>query len=298
MYRPDSMHASTSVGSLVLAPPLVNGSGVVDAVSSDEGWNLPAGVLSKLGAFTTKTITTLPRAGNPQPWAEAIDDATLVNAAGLPNPGIVAAMRDWAYLPGELGIPVIVSIGGDAGLLPELAAQVEAAGWAAAIELNLSCPNVAGGLVAGDPCAVADVVARVRASTNLPLFAKLTPACNAPALVARAAVTAGADALTCGNTMPIRAIDHTGAPLLGAGPNGGMSGRALHPIALRLVAEVAAAVDVPIVGLGGVDGLDAARRMSDVGATIIGVGTGAILDPSLVERLAAMADPAATSTLG
>jgi dihydroorotate dehydrogenase (NAD+) catalytic subunit len=297
MYRPDSMHASTSVGSLVLAPPLVNGSGVVDAVSSDEGWNLPAVVLSKLGAFTTKTITTLPRTGNPQPWAEALDDASLVNAAGLPNPGIVAAMREWSHLPGSLGIPVIASIGGDVDRLPELARHVQEAGWAAAIELNLSCPNVDGGLVAAEPHAVATVVARVRAATSLPLFAKLTPACGAPALVARAAVASGADALTCGNTMPIRAVDSRGEALLGAGPGGGMSGRALHPIALRLVAEVAAAVDVPIVGLGGVDGLAAARRMLDAGATIIGVGTGAVLDPSLVERLASLADPAATSTL-
>ena len=270
----------------MLDPPLLNGSGVIDAVSSDEGWNLPPAQLSKLGAFVTKTLTAEPRAGNPQPWAETFGDGTLVNAAGLPNPGIRAAMRDWATLPETLGIPVIVSLGGDPRHLAELAAAADAAGWPSAIELNLSCPNVDGGLVAADPVAVAEVVSRVRASTSLPLLAKLTPACGTRAAVARAAVDAGADALTCGNTMPVHALDDTGAPLLGHTADGGLSGLALHAIALRLVADVRAAVDVPIVGLGGVDGLAAAARMRAAGASIIGVGTGAVHDPGLIAELA------------
>jgi dihydroorotate dehydrogenase (NAD+) catalytic subunit len=280
------MHAAVTVRTLRLDPPLVNGSGVVDAVSADQGWNLPDVQLSKLGAFTTKTITAAPRAGNPQPWADTLGDGSLVNAAGLPNPGIDAAVRDWAVLPDRLGIPVIASIGGDADRLDELAERIDVAGWASAVELNLSCPNVDGGLVAADPVAVERAVARVRAKTKLPIFAKLTPACGAPATVARAAVDAGADALTCGNTMPVRAIAPDGTALLGAGPDGGMSGVALRAINLRLVATVAAAVDVPIVGLGGVDGVAAARRMLDAGASIIGVGTGAVFDPGLVDALA------------
>ncbi len=280
------MHAAVTVRTLELDPPLVNGSGVVDATSADQGWNLPDAQLSKLGAFTTKTITAAPRAGNPQPWADTFGEGSLVNAAGLPNPGIDAAMRDWAALPERLGVPIIASIGGDVRALDELAARVTEAGWAAAIELNLSCPNVDGGLVAADPAAVAEVLSRVRARTDLPLFAKLTPACGAPALVARAAVDAGADALTCGNTMPIRALAPDGSNLLGAGPDGGLSGVGLRAINLRLVASVADAVDVPIIGLGGVDGIAAARRMLDAGASIIGVGTGAVYDPGLVDALA------------
>ncbi|MCW2928664.1 MAG: dihydroorotate dehydrogenase [Thermoleophilia bacterium] len=269
-------------------PPLLNGSGVVDAVSRDEGWNLPDRDLSKLGGFVTKTLTREPRDGNPQPWAEAIAPGTLINAAGLPNPGIHGAMREWSGLGHRLaGRPIIVSIGGDPALLGELAELVEAAGWAAALELNLSCPNVDGGLVASDPRAVAQAVARVRARSSLPIFAKLTPACGAAGQVARAAVDAGADALTCGNTMPIRARGDDGCDLLGAGPHGGMSGAGLHPIVLRLVAEVRAAVDVPIVGLGGVDGIAAAERMLGAGADIVGIGTGAVLDPELVGGLAA-----------
>lgn len=280
------MHAAVTVRTLELDPPLVNGSGVVDAVSADQGWNLPDAQLSKLGAFITKTITAAPREGNPQPWADTFGEGSLVNAAGLPNPGIDAAMRDWAVLPDRLGVPVIVSLGGDVDRLDELVRRVSAAGWAAGIELNLSCPNVDGGLVAADPHAVAEVLTRVRAQTILPIFAKLTPACGAPAAVARAAVDSGADALTCGNTMPVRAIAPDGSPLLGAGADGGLSGVALHALNLRLVATVAAAVDVPIVGLGGVDGVAAARRMFDAGAAIVGVGTGAVYDPGLVEALA------------
>jgi dihydroorotate dehydrogenase (NAD+) catalytic subunit len=292
------MHAAVTVRTLELDPPLVNGSGVVDAVSADQGWNLPDAQLSKLGAFTTKTITASARDGHPQPWADTFGDGTLVNAAGLPNPGIEAALRDWASLPARLGVPVIVSIGGDARTLDELAAQVDAAGWASAIELNLSCPNVDGGLVAGDPGAVTQVVSRVRARTTLPLFAKLTPAAGAPGAVARAAVDAGADALTCGNTMPVRALAPDGSSLLGAGPDGGLSGVGLHAINLRLVATVAATVDVPIIGLGGVDGIAAARRMLDAVASNDGGGTGAVHDPGLVDALAAHLAVSVTSTSG
>lgn len=267
-------------------PPLVNGSGVIDAVSSDEGWNLPASTLRKLGAFTTKTVTSEPRAGHPQPWADTWGDGSLINAAGLPNPGIAAAMAEWAHLPETLEVPVIVSIGGDPARLGELAAAIDAAGWASAIEVNLSCPNVDGGLVAADPVASHAALARVRAKTSLPLLAKLTPACGARAAVARAVVDGGADAITCGNTMPARLLDAAGDPVLGAGPDGGLSGAALHPINLRLVAEVRDAVDVPIVGLGGVDGTAAADRMRAAGADIIGVGTGAVFDPGLVDGLA------------
>lgn len=276
------------VGTLALDRPLLNGSGVVDVISVDEDWNLPDAAVIKLGAFVTKTLTRDARAGNPRPWAEAIGPGTLINAVGLANPGIDAANREWTGLADRLAMPVIASIGGRVEDLPELAQLVTTAGWADALELNLSCPNVDGGLVAADPIAAGAAVAAVRAATHLPIFAKLTPACGAPAQVARAVEAAGADAVTCGNTMPIRAAAPDGTPLLGAGFHGGMSGVGLHLIALRLVAEVAAAVAVPVVGLGGIDGEAAAQRMFDAGADILAVGTGAVLDPGLIARLAAM----------
>ncbi len=281
------MSASVFVGSLRLDVPLVNASGVIDHVSDVDDWNLPASVLGVLGAFVTKTITARPRAGNPQPWAETMAPAgTLVNAAGLPNPGIDRVIVEWANLPDALGVPVIASIGGDVDSLPELARRLHDASWASAIELNLSCPNVDGGLVASDAAAVERAVTAVRSATNLPLLAKLTPACGAPASVARAAQAAGADALTCCNTMPVRAFASDGSPLLGAGADGGLSGTGLHPISVRVVAQVADAVDLPVVGLGGVDSIAAARRMLDAGARIVGVGTGALFDPGLIADLA------------
>lgn len=291
------MEPGVRIGDLRIEPPLVNGSGVVDAVAADDAWNLPPGVLSQLGAFTTKTITRAPRTGHPEPRAETFGEGTLVNAAGLPNPGIFAAMHEWRHLPASLATPVIVSIGGAAADLADLAAQVAEARWASALELNLSCPNVAGGLVAADPVAVRHVVATVRARTNLPLIAKLTPACGVLGAVARAAEAAGADAINCGNTMPVRAIDPTtGGPLLGAGPDGGLSGLGLHPIALRMVAEVSAAVSIPVIGLGGVDGVAAARRMFDAGAAVVGLGTAAVFDAGVVATIAeALASPGAAA---
>ncbi|MCW2956328.1 MAG: dihydroorotate dehydrogenase catalytic subunit [Thermoleophilia bacterium] len=282
------MAVGISVGTLRLDVPLLNGSGAVDVVSSDDDWNLPIGAVRELGGFVTKTLTRDARAGHPHPWADTVDEHSLINAVGLANPGIDAALAEWRTLPAQLGLPIIVSIGGDVGDLPELARRVDDAGWASAIELNLSCPNVHGGLVAGDPAAVEAAVHAVRSVTRLPLFAKLTPACGSPREVARRAEAAGADALTCGNTMPIRWTSADGAPVLGAGAHGGLSGRALHPIALHLVSEAASVVSIPVVGLGGVDSEEAARRMLDAGARIVGVGTGAVLDPTLLRRLATL----------
>lgn len=293
------MARTTIGGTIDLAVPLVNGSGVVDAMSSAPEWNLPPEQLRKLGAFTTKTITRTPRAGNPQPWAEVIAPATLANAAGLPNPGIDAVLTDWRGLPDLLGIPIIASIGGDVADLPELARRLDDVGWASALELNLSCPNVDGGLVAADPDAAGRTVASVRARTSLPLIAKLTPACSDVATVARVVESAGADAITCSNTMPIIAVDDaTGEALLGGGPRGGMSGASLLPITLRMVDAVTTAVPLPVIGLGGVTSLAAADRMRDVGASIIGVGTGAVFDPNLIDSLHThLARPANASTV-
>lgn len=275
------------IRSLELDPPLVNGSGVVDVANLDEGWNLPVEAVAKLGAFVTKTVTLDPRSGHPEPWAEVIAPGTMINAVGLANPGIDQALEQWSSLPARLGIPTIVSIAAtDPADLARLAGAIDASGWASGIELNLSCPNITGGLVAADPVTTAAAVAAVRAVTNLPIFAKLSPACGDLRRVATAAVASGADALTCCNTMPIWHADLDGAPALSAGYQGGMSGTGLHPIALRVVAEVASVVDVPVVGLGGVDGTAAARRMLAAGASVIGVGTAAVLDPGVIDAAA------------
>jgi dihydroorotate dehydrogenase (NAD+) catalytic subunit len=117
------------------------------------------------------------------------------------------------------------------------------------------------------------------------VIVKLTPACGSIAGVVRAAEAAGADAICCGNTMPVVALDDAGQPLLGGGPRAGLSGPLLHPIALRMVIEAAAATSLPIIGLGGVDSPAAARRMRDAGALVVGVGSAAWHDPGVIDRL-------------
>jgi dihydroorotate dehydrogenase (NAD+) catalytic subunit len=274
------------IGSLHLARPLMNGSGVVDIASTDPEWRFDSASLSDLGAYVTKSITVEPRAGYPAPWVELWDDHSFVNAVGLANPGIEAVELQWDQVHAALDdIPVVVSVAQTGGA-ETVIQRLSALSWVHGIELNLSCPNVERGLVGADPRASHRAIAAARAQTNLPLLAKLTPACGLAGEVARACVDAGADAIVAGNTMPVLAVRADGSPMLSAGTRAGLSGRALHPIALGLVDEVARTVDVPVVGLGGIDSLEAARRMRDAGASVLGIGTGAMLDPTLIKRLA------------
>jgi dihydroorotate dehydrogenase (NAD+) catalytic subunit len=278
------------IGSLIVDPPVVNGSGAIDIASADPDWSVPETLVTKLGAYVTKSVTLEPRRGHPQPWAELIADGTMLNAVGLANVGVESALEQWSDLPSRLGIPVIVSLAGSAASdFASLAARFTEASWVSAFELNLSCPNVRGGLISSDPRAAGEVVTAVRAVTELPLIAKLSPACGDVAAVVRSLEAAGVDAFTCCNTMPARWSDPAGEPVLGAGFHGGMSGAGLHPLALRTVAEVAAVTDLPVVGLGGVDGIAAARRMFGAGASVIGVGTAAVIDPGVIDELVRLA---------
>jgi dihydroorotate dehydrogenase (NAD+) catalytic subunit len=287
--------AQIHIGALSLDVGLLNASGIVDVVSSTEEFNLPDEIVAKLGAFVTKTITLEPRLGHPQPiiarWGSG---SSLVNAVGLMNPGLQHAIELWRDLPRRLGIPVIASVDGAEADVAELVGAVSARSPVAAIELNLSCPNVTGGLVASDPAATGRAVAAARAATSLPIIAKLTPASGRVGDVVRAAEAAGVDAICCGNTMPVIATDATGAPLLGAGVRAGLSGVDLHPMALRLVADAAAATTLPIIGLGGIDSPAAIQRMRSAGAVIFGVGTAAWYDWSVIGRLAEVLGVSAT----
>ena len=280
------------LGQLVLDVGLVNGSGVVDVLNPSAGWNLPDEVVAKLGAFVTKTATMDPRPGHPPPvvapWGS---DGSLVNSVGLAGPGIHAAIAAWQTLPGRLGIPIVASLDGGDEALGDLVGHACSADAIDAIELNLSCPNVEGGLIAADPKATERAVSVARRASSLPLIAKLTPACGQVRDVVRAADAAGADAICCGNTMPVAASDRVGRPLLGSGVRAGLSGPDLHPLALRLVLDAAAATSLPIIGLGGVDSPTAARRMFDAGAQVIGVGSAAWNDPDVITELRAAIAP-------
>jgi dihydroorotate dehydrogenase (NAD+) catalytic subunit len=227
------------------------------------------------GAILPKTTTPASRAGNPPPRV-AETPAGMVNSIGLQNPGIEGFLRDLGAF--DLGVPLFVSAAGDT--VEEFGALCERLGAderIAAIELNLSCPNVeCGGLTfCATPTAVEDVVAACRRTTSKPLFAKLT--FEGVVENALAAEAAGADALTVMNTIPALSVDaHRRSVLV----RGGLSGPAIKPVALRAVYEVSRAVRVPVLGSGGVaSGVDVAEFML-AGATAVQVGTASFVrDP-------------------
>lgn len=238
--------------------------------------------LSQLGGLITKTLTLEPRAGNPAPRVVETP-AGMLNAVGLQNIGIDVFLKEkWPALS-ALNVPIILSLAGftqeEFVKLAERVADVPAA----AVELNLSCPNVSHGV--GARCfsqnaqETAAVVSAVRAQIRQPLFAKLTAEVADLPAIARAASEAGADALTLINTLAGMVIDtDLEKPVLAHG-TGGLSGPALHPIAVRCVWETAKAVKTPIIGSGGVTSGKDALEMILAGATAVSVGTANFWNP-------------------
>ncbi len=236
--------------------------------------------IQRLGAVVSKAITLRPRRGNPQPRI-AETAAGMINSIGLQNIGVEAIIRDVAPVWATWRVPVIANIAGDSvGDYSELARRLDGVPGVSGLELNISCPNVESGLEFGsDPRAAAEVTAAVRRRTDLPLLVKLTPNVTDIVAVARAVVDAGADALTLVNTFPAMSIDlKARRPALGWG-SGGLSGPALKPIAVRMVYQVASALDVPIIGCGGImSGRDAMEYIM-AGARAVQVGTATFLNP-------------------
>ncbi|MBI2913449.1 MAG: dihydroorotate dehydrogenase [Chloroflexi bacterium] len=236
--------------------------------------------IQRLGAIVSKAITLRPRRGNPQPRL-AETAAGMINSIGLQNIGVDAIVRDVAPVWAAWRVPVIANIAGESVAdYAELARRLDSVAGVSGLELNVSCPNVDSGLEFGsDPRAAAEVTAAVRRQTDLPLLVKLTPNVTDIVAVARAVVDAGADALTLVNTFPATSIDvKTRRPALGWG-SGGLSGPALKPIALRIVYQVARALDVPIVGCGGImSGHDAVEYIM-AGARAVQVGTATFINP-------------------
>jgi dihydroorotate dehydrogenase (NAD+) catalytic subunit len=211
----------------------------------------------------------------------------MLNSIGLPNKGLDGFLEhDFPFLA-ALPVPLVVSVMGfDHDQLAHLVEAVAARDATQAIELNFSCPNVETGLIMGaDPGETARALERLRPLTDKPLIAKLTPTAHDQASVARAAEDAGADALSLINTIPGMALDPaTGRPWLGAG-SGGQSGPAVRAVALKQVADVARAVGLPVVGMGGIaSGRDAANFLK-VGATVVAVGTESFRDPAAGVRV-------------
>jgi len=281
---------SASVGRVRLRNAVMTASGT--SGHSDE---LAAyGELDALGAVVVKSLSVMPWAGNPAPRVHPVAQGML-NAVGLQGPGMAAWLRDDLPRFSSRDASVVVSIWGRTVEEYRDAASVLAEGLRdsthpiVAVEVNLSCPNMSGhGIFAHDADVSAEVVAAVVGQTSLPVWAKLSP--NTDRLVAIAARVreAGADAVTLVNTVLGMALDpDTGRPALGNG-GGGLSGRAIHPVAVRAVHDVRAAhPDLPIVGVGGVaDGWSAAELIM-AGADAVQVGTATFADPAAPFRVAA-----------
>jgi dihydroorotate dehydrogenase (NAD+) catalytic subunit len=264
---------------------LLNASGCLDPLVAPE-------VARTLDVVVTKTITPLPRPGNPPPRIAETDHGML-NSIGLQGPGIdVFVARNLPRL-GELGVPVWVSVGGfSAGDYAHCCERLDGDARVAAIELNLSCPNVEEA-----PETAAELVAAAREATSKTLYAKLSPAQWDVAEAARATVAAGADGLSLVNTIRGLAVDpRSMRPRLARGV-GGYSGPGLRPVALACVHACAQTVDVPIVGMGGVSrGRDVLELMA-VGASAVALGTVLFADPFAAGRIRGEVG-AAAATLG
>lgn len=253
---------------------------------------------ARIGGIIPKTITAEPRMGN-APWRTVETAAGLLNSIGLDNDGIDAFIEGHLpYLSG-IGTAVVVSVAGKtAEEFREMAARIGACEGVAAIELNLSCPNVSGGVdYATDPAACRLCVEGAREASGVPVLAKLTPNVTRIVDIASAAADGGADAVCLTNTVLGMAVDwRARKPLLG-NVMGGLSGPAIKPIALRCVHQVASQVDIPIVGIGGIQSVDDMMEFLVAGASAIQVGTANYYDPTISTKLID-ALPDALATLG
>ncbi|MFM7322176.1 MAG: dihydroorotate dehydrogenase [Armatimonadota bacterium] len=264
------------IGSLTMRNPVTVGSGTFGFGS--ETRDLVD--LERLGAVTVKATTRAPRVGNP-PSRIAETPSGILNAIGLQNGGIDNYLAEKApYLRG-FDVPVIVNVPGESPEdFAEVARRLDAAGAADAIELNISCPNVSHGLdYATDPRLTAEVVATVRAATNLPLIAKLSPNVADIRPIAKAAEEAGADAVSLINTVIGTAIDVRKRRFRLANITGGLSGPAIKPIALLHVWRAASVVRIPIIGMGGISTAEDAIEFLLAGATAVAVGTANFVNP-------------------
>ena len=270
-----------------LAHPVINASGTFDAIAARRAFGDALLAEFPFAAFVSKTVTVAPRQGNPPPRLWELP-AGLMNSIGLPNKGLEGYLAHDLPELSRLPVPLIVNVMGFsreevARLVTAFARRDEVA----ALELNVSCPNVETGLVMGaDPGEVARLMSAVRPLTDKPLIVKLTPNASDVAAVAVAAEREGASAVSLINTIRGMAVHpRTGEPWLG-GTTGGVSGPAVRAIALAQVRSVAEAVDIPIVGMGGVTHGRHAHELIGAGATLVAVGTESFRDPSASARIA------------
>ena len=245
----------------------------------------------KLGGIVPKTVTLKPRIGNPPPRTVETS-CGLLNSIGLDNDGIDAFFeKHYDYLM-SLGCPIIANVAGhDAEEFVVLAERINRFPLLAAVELNISCPNVAGGVdFASKPELTHKVVSSVRNACGIPVIAKLTPNVTNVVEIAQAAADAGADAVTLINTLMGIAINwKKRRPILG-NVVGGLSGPAIKPVALRIVFQVAQKVDIPIIGVGGIQTIDDVMEFLVAGASAVQIGTASFYNPGLAAQLVEQLD--------
>ena len=267
---------TTKIGDLNLRNPVLTASGtfgygeeIADLID-----------LTQLGAIVCKTVTRQPRQGNPPPRT-CETAAGMLNAIGLQNVGVEAFIRGKMPFLRECGAPVVVNVAGDSvedfAFLCRALSEVEGI---SALELNISCPNVAHGLdFATDPVVAEAVVSHARRATHLPVWVKLSPNVTDIATIARAAEQGGAHALCIANTFVGLAIDTKRRTPRLSNVTGGLSGPAIKPLALRAVWQCAGAVQVPIIGIGGVTTASDAIEFLLAGAAAVQVGTATFVQP-------------------
>jgi dihydroorotate dehydrogenase (NAD+) catalytic subunit len=261
---------TTNLAGLQLPNPTILASGVLGYSTE----SLDRVVRSGAGAVVTKSVGSQPRAGYPNPTIVQAESG-LINAMGLPNPGIDVYSGEIRFSKTILKVPLIVSVFGYTAEDYADVAQKAAAAGADAIELNVSCPHVkqTGAEIGQSPKFLAEVVEKAKAVVKKPLIVKLSPNVADIAVLAQAAVEAGADALTAVNTLKAMAIDpETMMPIL-ANQKGGLSGAAIKPVALRCVWDIAELFDVPIIGCGGVSTWQDAVEFFLAGACAVQIGT-------------------------
>ena len=275
---PTDIELAVELGRLRLPNPVLVASGTFGYAREMEGLV----DVTRLGGILPKTITQEPRVGN-APWRTIETSAGMLNSIGLDNDGLEAFVaHHLPYLAG-LGTPIIVSIAGrSVDDFVAMCARLDQEQGIAALELNVSCPNVSGGVDLGtNPASCEEVVSRCRAATQIPILAKLTPNVTRIADMARAAEAGGADAISLINTVLGMAVDwRRRRPMLG-NVMGGLSGPAIKPIALRCVYQVAQAVSTPLIGIGGIATLDDVMEFLVAGASAVQIGTANFYNPTV-----------------
>jgi dihydroorotate dehydrogenase (NAD+) catalytic subunit len=279
---------------LELRHRVINASGCFDVLAAASVFGDELFAQFPFAAYVSKTITLGARDGNPPPrlWESA---AGMINSIGLPNRGLRAYLEtDLPALAGVLAVPLITNVmGSTPEQVGELVEALELEPAVAAIELNVSCPNVATGLdIGADPTGLEALLRHVRPRSSKPLIVKLTPNTADVAACAAGAQAGGADAVSLINTLRALALDPDGSGAWLGGGSGGLSGPAIRTVALAQVAQVARRVTIPIVGMGGVASGADARDLIDVGATLVAVGTESFRDPAAGGRIARELDGA------